>query len=174
MTPQELFEDAARRPSEVAEHVLEGISAQVLNTMPGGTANSVVWLVWHAARQQDAQVARLAGAEEVWTAEEWSGRFGLDVPDSSTGFGHGPEDVARIRVASPDLLRGYLDAVVERTVAYVHGLTDAQLDDVVDRSWTPPVTRGVRLVSTVDDAVQHLGQAAYVRGLLDDGWSGPY
>ena len=142
--------------------------------MPGGTANSVAWLVWHASRQQDAQVAQLAGTEEVWTAEGWSGRFGLDVPDSSMGFGDGPEDVARIRVASPDLLRGYLDAVVERTVAYVHGLTEAQLDDVVDRSWTPPVTRGVRLVSTVDDAAQHLGQAAYVRGLLEDGWSGPY
>ncbi|GAA1765079.1 mycothiol transferase [Kocuria aegyptia] len=174
MTPQELFEDAARRPSEAAAHVLEGIPAEVLNTMPGGTANPVVWLVWHAARQQDAQVAQLAGAEEVWTAEGWSGRFGLGVPDSATGFGHGPEDVAKIRVTSPDLLRGYLDAVVERTVAYVHGLTADQLDDVVDRSWTPPVTRGVRLVSTVDDAAQHLGQAAYVRGLLEDGWAGPY
>lgn len=174
MTPQELFEDTARRPSQVAEHVLEGISAEVLNTMPGGTANSVAWLVWHAARQQDAQVAQLADAEEVWTAEGWSGRFGLDVPDSATGFGDSRKDVARIRVTSPDLLRGYLDAVVERAVAYVHGLTDAQLDDVVDRSWTPPVTRGVRLVSTVDDAAQHLGQAAYVRGLLDDGWSGSF
>ena len=174
MTPQEMFEDAARRPSQVAEQLLVGISQEVLHAMPGGAANSVAWLVWHAARQQDAQVADLAGAEQVWTAEGWSEHFGLDVPDASTGFGHTAEDVARIRVGSPALLRDYLDAVVERAVAYVRGLTDAQLDDVVDRSWMPHVTRGVRLVSTVDDAAQHLGQAAYVRGLLDDGWSGPY
>lgn len=174
MTPQELFEDAARRPSEVVEHVLDGIDPGVLNTMPGGTANSIAWLVWHAARQQDAQVAQLAGTDEVWAAEGWNERFGLDIADASMGFGHGPEDVAKVRVASPDLLRGYLHAVVERTVDYVHGLTEPQLDDVVDGSWDPPVTRGVRLVSTVDDAAQHLGQAAYVRGLLDDGWSGPY
>lgn len=174
MTPQEMFEDAARRPSEVAEHVLDGIDPEVLNTMPRGSANSIAWLVWHAARQQDTQVADLAGTEEVWTAEGWSERFGLEVPDDSMGFGHGPDDVARVRVESPDLLRGYLDAVVERTVGYVHGLTGPQLDDVVDLSWDPPVTRGVRLVSTVDDAAQHMGQAAYVRGLLDDGWSGPY
>ncbi|MEX5295897.1 DUF664 domain-containing protein [Kocuria sp. CPCC 205268] len=173
MTLQELFEDAARRPSHVAQHVLEAIPGEVLNTMPGGTANSVAWLVWHAARQQDVQVAQLAGTDQVWTAEGWSRRFGLDVPESATGFGDGPEDVARIRVASPDLLQGYLDAVVERTVAYARGLADDRWDDVVDRSWTPPVTRGVRLVSTVDDAAQHLGQAAYVRGLLEDGWSGP-
>lgn len=174
MTPQELFEDAARRPSQVAEHVLEGVPPEVLNTMPGGRANSIAWLVWHAARQQDAQVAALAGTEEVWTADGWHERFGLDVPDGSMGFGDGPEEVSRVRVASSGLLRGYLDAVVERVVAYVHGLTDEQLDEVVDRSWDPPVTRGVRLVSTVDDAAQHLGQAAYVRGLLEDGWAGPY
>jgi hypothetical protein len=37
---------------------------------------------------------------------------------------------------------------------------------VVDRRWTPPVTLGVRLVSVADDCLQHVGQAAYVRGLL--------
>jgi hypothetical protein len=173
MTPQELLEDAARRPCEVAGHVLDGIDHDVLHTMPGGTANSVAWLVWHAARQQDAQVAELAGTEQVWAAAGWAGRFGFDLPDGSTGFGHGPADVARVRVSSPELLRDYLDAVVERTAGYVRGLTDAQLDDVVDRAWDPPVTRGVRLVSTVDDAAQHLGQAAYLRGLLEEGWSGP-
>jgi len=30
------------------------------------------------------------------------------------------------------------------------------------------VTLGVRLVSIADDGLQHLGQAAYVRGLLGD------
>jgi hypothetical protein len=37
---------------------------------------------------------------------------------------------------------------------------------VVDRRWDPPVTLGVRLVSVVNDCAQHVGQAAYVRGLL--------
>jgi len=36
---------------------------------------------------------------------------------------------------------------------------------VVDELYSPPVTLGVRLVSIVDDCLQHLGQAAYVRGL---------
>jgi hypothetical protein len=37
---------------------------------------------------------------------------------------------------------------------------------VVDETWDPPVTLGVRLVSVYDDDTQHVGQAAYVRGLL--------
>jgi len=47
------------------------------------------------------------------------------------------------------------------------GLAPGDLDRVVDRRWDPPVTLGVRLVSVADDSLQHLGQAAYIRGLLD-------
>ena len=36
---------------------------------------------------------------------------------------------------------------------------------MVDEHWDPPVTAGVRLVSVIGDALQHLGQAAYVKGL---------
>ena len=40
------------------------------------------------------------------------------------------------------------------------------LAEVIDENWDPPVTLGVRLVSVIDDDTQHIGQAAYVRGLL--------
>jgi hypothetical protein len=46
-------------------------------------------------------------------------------------------------------------------------VTDADLDRVVDRRWDPPVTLGVRLVSVIDDDAQHVGQAAFVRGVLE-------
>ena len=45
-------------------------------------------------------------------------------------------------------------------------LGEADLSEIIDRSWTPPVTRGVRLVSLIDDAAQHVGQAAYAAGIL--------
>jgi len=53
-----------------------------------------------------------------------------------------------------------------QTLRYLEGLTPDDLDRVVDDRWDPPVTLGVRLVSVVNDDAQHLGQAAYVRGLL--------
>jgi hypothetical protein len=37
---------------------------------------------------------------------------------------------------------------------------------VVDERWDPPTTLGVRLVSVMNDDTQHIGQAAYLRGLL--------
>lgn len=174
MSAQDLMADAVKRPVEAAEGALEGVSADTLNHMPQGTRNSMAWLVWHAARQQDAQIAQLCGAEQVWTAEGWCNTFDLDRSCDDFGFGDGPEDVARVRVSDPGMLLGYLRAVACATGEYLRSLDDAALDEVIDDSWDPPVTRGMRIVSTIDDAAQHVGQAAYVRGLVEDGWTGRY
>jgi hypothetical protein len=72
-----------------------------------------------------------------------------------------------VHPAGPDVLLGYLDAVTARTRELLVGVTPDTLDRIVDRRWNPPVTLGVRLVSIADDSLQHLGQAAYLRGLLD-------
>jgi hypothetical protein len=68
------------------------------------------------------------------------------------------------RAGADDLL-GYFDAVHAATVAYVRSISVYDLDRVVDRSWDPPVTLGVRLVSVVADNLQHAGQAALIRDL---------
>ena len=74
--------------------------------------------------------------------------------------------VGQVR-ASAELLTGYLDAVQARTVAYLGGLSNSDLDRVVDANWDPPVTLGVRLVSVADDDLEHAAQASFVRGVLD-------
>jgi uncharacterized damage-inducible protein DinB len=83
-----------------------------------------------------------------------------------TGYGHAPAEVAAVRPQDARTLVDYYEAVHERTVAYLRTLSDDDLDLIVDDRWDPPVTLGVRLVSVADDDAQHVGQAAYVRGLL--------
>ncbi len=70
---------------------------------------------------------------------------------------------------SGEQLLGYYDAVHDQTVRFVRGLTVGDLDRVVDERWDPPVTLGVRLVSVLADDLQHAGQAAFVRGVLERG-----
>ncbi|MEQ0573929.1 DUF664 domain-containing protein [Mycobacterium tuberculosis] len=106
----------------------------------------------------------MAGVEEVWTRDGWVDRFGLDLPRHDTGYGHRPEDVAKVR-APADLLSGYYHAVHKLTLEYIAGMTADELSRVVDTSWNPPVTVSARLVSIVDDCPQHIGQAAYLRGI---------
>lgn len=164
-----LLTDAAARCPGAADAVLGGISDEALHAMPEGRGNSIAWLVWHAARQMDYQLAELSAAPQVWETGEWGVRLGIDRDSTAIGFGDSLDEVAGLRVKDPGALRDYLGAVVAALTAHIGGLSSAQLDDVVDTRWDPPVLRGVRLVSMIDDAVAHLGQAAYARGLTD-GW----
>ncbi len=168
MDAREILVDAARRPIESTRQVLKDVPTDVLNRMPDDKHSSIAWLVWHAGRQMDAQLARLSGGSQVWIADGWADRFGLRRPDTDMGFGDGPADIATVRVEDPSLLSGYLEAAVDALVTYVQGLSDTDLDDVIGHFAGDPVTRGVRIVSMVDDAVAHVAQAAYLRGLLTD------
>ncbi|GGT96587.1 mycothiol transferase [Actinomadura citrea] len=168
MTSAELLTDAFDRIQEVVHGAVGGLSGRQLARRPAEDANSIAWLVWHLTRIQDDHVAGVAGTDQVWTRDGWADRFALPFDASDTGYGHTPDDVAAVRVDSADLLTGYHDAVHDRTVQYVSTLTDADLPQVVDRAWDPPVTLAVRLISVISDDLQHAGQAAYVRGLLTD------
>ena len=167
MTVADLLADCVGRVRQAVQEALEGIDPAALLARPDPDANSVAWLAWHLARVQDDHVAEVAGTEQVWTAEGWHERFGLPFGVGEIGYGHSSEQVAAVQVRDASLLAGYLDAVTEATLRYVRGLTDADLDRVVDERWDPPVTLGVRLVSVVADDLQHAGQVAYVRGLLE-------
>jgi uncharacterized protein DUF664 len=154
-----------RIPPLVEEAVL-GLSADELATRPSGDANSIGWLVWHLTRVQDHHVAELLDAQQRWTTGPWARALGLAADSHNTGYGHSAADVATIWPDGPDVLLDYFRAVDARTVDLLREVTAADLDRVVDRRWDPPVTLGVRLVSVADDCLQHVGQAAYVRGLL--------
>lgn len=168
MSPADLLADSLGRVLEGVEAVLDGASDDLLTTRPGPDANTVAWLVWHLTRVQDDHVAGVAGSEQVWTAEGYDARFGLPFETGDIGYGQTSEQVALVR-APAALLADYHRATHARSLAYLATLTPDDLDRVVDEGWDPPVTLGVRLVSVVDDCTQHVGQAAYVRGLLSAG-----
>jgi hypothetical protein len=162
----DLLDELYDRIPPLASGVVDGLDVDTLVAEPAPGTNPIAWLVWHTARVQDHHVAELLDADQLWQDGDWAGRFGLDPDPQNTGYGHTAADVARIRPDGPDVLVDYLDAVAGRTRAMLAGLTPADLDRVVDTRWDPPVTLGVRLVSVADDSLQHLGQAAYARGLL--------
>ncbi|HYZ00745.1 MAG TPA: DUF664 domain-containing protein [Candidatus Binatia bacterium] len=162
----EVLVDAFGRVREVVEEVVDGLTPDELAFRPDGQANSIAWLIWHLTRVQDDHVADVAETEQVWTSGGWATRFALPFDTLATGYGHTSAEVAAVQVGSGELLTGYHDAVYEQTVRFVDGITDADLERVIDEFWDPPVTLRVRLVSVIADDLQHAGQAAYVRGLV--------
>jgi hypothetical protein len=159
-----ILSDAFGRIHELVEQVTDGLTDQVARYRPDPQANSIAWLIWHASRVQDDHIADAAGTEQVWP--QWRDKFGLPFDDFETGYGQSAEEVGKVAV-SANLLVGYHSEVHEATLRYVQGLTSEELERVVDDSWDPPVTVGVRLISVISDCLQHLGQAAYVRGLAE-------
>jgi hypothetical protein len=167
MRSADLFTDGFGRIQEVVHDVVEGLTPEQLAFRLDAEANSIAWLVWHLTRIEDDHVSAVANAEQAWTAKGWFERFGLPFRRGDHGYGHTSEDVAGVRVSSGNLLTGYHDDVYDQTVRYVAGLTDPDLDRIVDRRWDPPVTLGVRLVSVIADGLQHGGQAAFARGVIE-------
>ncbi|HKF92664.1 MAG TPA: DinB family protein [Acidimicrobiia bacterium] len=165
MTSAEFLVDAFGRIRDDVRGAVRGLTPEQLAFRVDADANSIAWLVWHLTRIQDDHIAGAAQFEQVWTAADWIGRFGLPFEPWATGYAHSSADVAAVTVDSGDLLIGYHDAVHEQTIRFVEHLTDADLDRIVDESWDPPVTLGVRLVSVINDNTEHAGQAAFVRGV---------
>ena len=166
MDAREVLTEAFDRLPELVRSAVDGLTPEELHWVPAPGANSVGWLVWHLTRIQDDHVAGVASTEQVWTGLGWYERFALPLPAADHGYGHRPAQVASVRADSGKLL-GYYDAVEKATKAYLAGLSDGDLDRVVDTRWDPPVTLGVRLVSVIDDDVAHAAQAQYVRGIIE-------
>jgi hypothetical protein len=165
-TSTDILVDAFGRVKGVATSALSGLTEEQLEARIDPESNTIAWLLWHLTRGQDAQVADVAGSEQVWVTDGWADRFGLPFPVTATGYGHSADDVAAVTGVSAELFTGYLDAVTARSLEYVGGLSDAHLTRIVDEHWDPPVTLAARLVSIVSDDLQHAGQAAFIRGVL--------
>ncbi|MFE6814432.1 DUF664 domain-containing protein [Streptomyces sp. NPDC057677] len=161
-----LLVDSFGRVRESVHEAVEGLTEDELAARVDPDANSIAWLVWHLTRIQDDHLAGAFGTDQLWDADGWRDRFGLPFGKGATGYGQTSAQVGKVR-APADLLLGYHDAVHARTLDLVRSVTNADLDRVVDAAWDPPVTLGVRLVSVIADALQHAGQAAYVRGVVE-------
>lgn len=159
-----LLVDGFGRIREGVAELTTGLTDETSRWRPDQDANSIGWLLWHLSRVQDDHVAGVAGVDQIWP--RYRDEAGLPLDPDDTGYGHGPEEVALVRV-SADLLDRYHADVHAATLEYLDGLTAGELSRVVDERWDPPVTAAVRLISVIDDCARHLGQADYVRGLAD-------
>jgi uncharacterized damage-inducible protein DinB len=167
MDVQDLLTELFGRVDAHVHRVVEGLDPEALRRSPAPGTNPVGWLVWHLTRVQDHHIAEVAGQPQVWVGGDWAARFGLEPDPDNNGYGHSADDVAAVQPESGSALVEYHDAVTAQTGRFLATITPDDLDGIVDRRWDPPVTLAVRLISIADDDIQHAGQAAYVRGLLD-------
>ena len=157
--------DALGRIQNTIRRVLDGMTPDQMYYRPEENANSTAWVIWHLTRVQDHHISDMGGLEQLWTSDGWHARFGMEADGKNTGTGHTPGDVAKIR-PDAETLQSYYDAVYERTKTVLSSLTPEDMDRELDEpQYNPLPTIGVRCASIISDNTQHVGQAAYIKGL---------
>jgi hypothetical protein len=112
------------------EELFSGGTDGQVRERPHGV-NSVVWLVWHATRVEDAALSRfVADRPQVLDEGGWHGRLGVQRRDVGPGM-TGPDVEALSAAIDVAALRGYRCAVSARTKDIVAALPAAAWDEVV-------------------------------------------
>ncbi len=170
MNAAELYLDTLNRCDSVLRRALEELTMEDLREQPAGEgSNPIGWLVWHLARARDSLIAMVSGQPTVWESGGWGAKFGIDgdVPRFM------PENVHTFDPKDLETLMGYFEDVAKETAAVVEKLTPDDLERLVPSpvAGRPPQTVGSRLSLVLTDNVQHIGQVAYLRGILrGQGW----
>lgn len=146
-----------------------GLADHELYFRPTQESNTIAWLAWHLSRRKDYYSSKLVGDEETWVKAAWNDQFGLRKDD--TGLGDSPEGVGEFR-PSRELLFAYVtaanDAAVERMGRVTARLLERTVELDAGRGWRPAHQIFNPMLS---DCLQHLGQIAYLRGIITGyGW----
>jgi uncharacterized damage-inducible protein DinB len=163
------FRDVVRSGlEEYTQHLkraVEGLSPAELRWQPSLNSNHINWLVWHIARVEDNWMnSRIANTDTVWTSGGWRDRFGVE--SEAGGYGDTVEIVASFpQIEMADLL-AYLDAVRQRTLQVLGNLTDDDLATTRAAPRREPKTVTWILGHVLTENSQHVGQIAYIRGLI--------
>ncbi|MGH7278821.1 MAG: DinB family protein [Candidatus Rokuibacteriota bacterium] len=134
---------AIHRP--LIDDLLVKLPEMQVRTRPHPGVNTVAWLVWHTARVEDVGVNRFLADRPQVFAEGWRERLGVARRDVGTGMNDAEVDDLSAKV-DLQALRGYLEAVTERTLAVVETLRGAELE-------APVAAERVRRAVAEDSAV---------------------
>jgi uncharacterized damage-inducible protein DinB len=168
---QQLIGDTYIETARRLELALDGLTVNDLNQQPASECNSIGWLAWHITRAQELINGWFTGEQQLWVKDNWHGRFDRAPDPDDTGWGHSSEEAAAFKSPDSGTLLEYHRAVLEKSLHYINKLTEAELErDYEGYRGTSKIHRA--LVAMISDNLQHVGQIAYLRGLLKGkGWS---
>jgi hypothetical protein len=169
MNWQQLLTNIFERIEQMLTKSMEGLEESDLNEQPKPDCNSIGWLVWHLTRVQDRSISAIAKEEQLWLKDGWYTKFNRNADPDDFGLGHDVDDLKAFDSPDAEILLGYHNAVQERTKRYLANLPESELESPTGQPKFPIV--GLRLAAMISDNLQHVGQVAYLRGLLKGkGW----
>ncbi|MFP6679248.1 MAG: DinB family protein [Dehalococcoidia bacterium] len=149
----------------VLKSTIDGLTPVELYWQPAPNSNHIAWTVWHMSRAEDHWYNRYIGqGEPVWTSGEYFTKLGLR--EGSSGFGDSAEIVAKFPALDIAEILEYSDAVRTESLKNLDLVTATQLSETRDGVRGDPPTIAWVLGHVLVEQAQHLGQIAYIRGIL--------
>ena len=143
---------------------LEGLTEAELRWQASLDSNSIIWLVWHMARVEDNWInGVVAGGDSVWDSGGWATKAGISA--EGNGYNNTPDQVRALpEIAVSDLLDYYGD-VREATFGVIDKISSVDVANVYSRG-NRSTTWGWILAHVIVEESQHLGQIAFIRGMI--------
>jgi hypothetical protein len=144
---------------------VDGLTPAEMRWQPTLASNPISWIVWHMARVEDRWVNRVLRQDvELWSRDGWHEKFGMF--EEAHGYGETAVQVqAMPDVAMSDLLT-YFDAVRQSTLAHLEQMTAADIEATYAHPRRTGITGTWILGHLLVEESQHLGQVAYIRGMI--------
>ena len=114
----------------------------------------------------------MPGGREDGIADGWCERFGQPA-DRGSGNGDSLEQVRAFDPIDSDTLIAYFETAREKSRRFLEAVTDDDLEKPSAAGVARDETIKLSIARVTGDLIQHTGQIAYVRGLVDrHGWYG--
>ena len=162
-----MVRDLVHRTERDVLAVLDGLDHALLDRAVRPGTNSIGWLLWHLTRSHDRNVSELQNRQQLWLSDGWHERFGKAADPDETGYRHAPAQAASFRSPAANVIAGYHRAVVEMIDDYLQQAPDEDPNRIVTSpTLGDSATVHLRLVGVLVEGLQHVGQAALLRGML--------
>lgn len=141
---------------------VDGLTKEEIRWQPSLGSNDIQWNVWHMIRVEDTWVnKRLKSEEEIWITNGWYKRFGMKTTDH--GARQSTDEVRSIPTLKMEELKEYFLEVRKSTLEFVQQMDQNQLEKV----YTENGKTGAWIIGhLLVEESQHLGQIAYIRGII--------
>ena len=114
---------------------LDGLTPQELAKRPTDESNSIGWLMWHTARDEDYLISFAQQQPQIWVREGWHKKFNMAPGSVDIGVGQTAEEVAAFEVPDVNTLISYFQAVREETKEYLESTTVTDLGNEMPDPW---------------------------------------
>ncbi|MCI0545879.1 MAG: DinB family protein [Candidatus Rokubacteria bacterium] len=172
LTAAEFIRAGLRDLHRRLDQAVADLTPDQLHAVPGGhpRANTIAFEVWHYARTEDNVVRYVIQGRRptVWMEGKYAERLGL--PPVAQGTGMSAAEAQALRLADPDLFKGYMQQVWASTEELLGGPHAETLEKTV---MVRPLgeMRAIEALGQVclTHGMSHLGEIELIRTLVGAG-----